>query len=194
MNTLHLIDTSLAIAFGVNFGLYSGSLINFACKHNDIKPYINGINSGEHIGCLAITEIGHGSNLKKLATTATYDIDTRTFCINSPTVESYKCWIGNAKNATHSVVLAKLILNEEEYGLHPFLVDLRNSGITIIDNGYKNGLNGVGNCIIIFNNVVIPEINLLGKFGFVDNGKYIIDEKYVRNNSRIRFGDLLSSY
>ena len=192
MNTLHLIDGSLAIAFGVNFGLYGGSLINFCSDHNDIDEYIDNINIGEHIGCLAITEVGHGSNLKKLSTTAIYNKETRSFSINTPNPESYKCWIGNAKYATHCVMLAKLIIGDNNYDLHPFLIDLHSPGITIVDNGYKNGLNGVGNCVMIFDNVVIPEINLLGKFGFVKNGEYIISDKY-RGNNRARFGDLLST-
>lgn len=192
MNTLHIIDTSLAIAFGVNFGLYGGSVINFSSEYNNINENIHKVNTGEHIGCLAITEIGHGSNLKKLSTTATYHLETRTFSINCPSSDSYKCWIGNAKFATHCVMLAKLIVGNDNYDLHPFLVDLRSPGVTIIDNGYKNGLNGVANCVIIFDNVIIPEINLLGKFGFVRNGVYLINEKY-RNNTRARFADLLST-
>ena len=192
MNTLHLIDTSLAIAFGVNFGLYGGSLINFSASNNNIKDNINKLNTGENIGCLAITEIAHGSNLKKLSTTATYNADTRTFCIDTPSIDSYKCWIGNAKYATHCVLLARLIFDETDYDLHPFLVDMHSPGITIIDNGLKNGLNGVGNCVIIFNNVVIPETHLLGKFGYIENNHYIIPDKY-KNNNRLRFGDLLST-
>jgi len=192
MNTLHLIDTSLAIAFGVHYGLYGGSLINFSSEYNDIDEYVRKLNTGEHIGCLAITEIGHGSNLKELSTTATYHLETRTFSINSTSPDSYKCWIGNAKFATHCIMLAKLIIDNNKYDLHPFIVDLSSPGVTIIDNGCKNGLNGVANCVIIFNNVVIPERNLLGKFGFIRDGQYLISDKY-RNNSRARFADLLST-
>lgn len=200
MNTLHIIDVSLAIAFGVNFGLYGGSLINFSCGENDVVEYIDKLNKGEHIGCLAITEIGHGSNIKKLSTTATYNLKTRTFTINTPDIDSYKCWIGNAKYATHCVVFAKLILKGKNYDLHPFLVNLKTEGVVIIDNGQKNGLNGVANCVLIFNNVMIPECNLLGKFGYIKDGVYNISDKYVIKtkegttiNTKLRFADLLST-
>lgn len=190
MNTLHLYDPSLAIAFGVNFGLFGGSLINFAGENNNLDEEIIKLNNGKIIGCLAITERGHGSNLKCLETVAIYDNNRQGFYIRTPTMSAIKTWIGNAQFATHAIVLAQLILNDKNYGLHPFLVML-NSNCKIISNGQKNGLNGVGNCFMIFN-TFIKENQLLGRYGYVKDGTYIIDEKY-KNNGKGRFADLLAT-
>jgi acyl-CoA oxidase len=87
MNTLHLYDASLAIKTGVNFGLFGGALLKYG-EPSQIKSYLTKLNRGEIFGCLAITEIGHGSNLKGLETTATYDPSRDGFIINSPTTLS----------------------------------------------------------------------------------------------------------
>ena len=63
--------------------------------------------------------MGHGSNVAKVETTATYDHSTREFIINSPTATSAKWWIGAAaKNANKSVFFAQLFLGEENKGVH----------------------------------------------------------------------------
>jgi acyl-CoA oxidase len=79
------------------------------------------------LGAYAQTELGHGSNLAALETTATYLPGSQEFEIHSPTLTSTKWWIGaSGLFATHAIVQAQLILPAgKAIGPHLFLVQLR---------------------------------------------------------------------
>lgn len=173
-------DLSLAIKFGVHFGLFGGSVASLGTqKHHD--KYLKSIANLELMGCFAMTEMHHGSNVKALQTTAIYQPDDETFIINTPTQNDRKTYIGNAAlHATMASVFAQLIVGEEEHGVHAFLVPIRDEqgntlpGITIGDNGHKMGLNGVDNGTLHFNQIKIPKENLLNQFGDIDEaGNYV---------------------
>lgn len=69
--------------------------------------------AGEYkiIGCYAQTELGHGSNVRGLETTATWNPDDKTFTLHSPTLTASKWWIGSlGRTANHAVVMAQLII------------------------------------------------------------------------------------
>jgi acyl-CoA oxidase len=69
------------------------------------------------IGCYAQTELGHGSNVAMLETTATFDANTDQFVINSPTITSTKYWPGDlGRFCSHAVVMARLIVGKRDYG------------------------------------------------------------------------------
>ncbi|KDQ11213.1 hypothetical protein BOTBODRAFT_177465 [Botryobasidium botryosum FD-172 SS1] len=146
-----------------------------------------GSRSAHHaiIGCYAQTELGHGSNVNKLETTATYLPNSQEFEIHSPTFTSAKWWIGGlAKTATHAVVQAQLILpGEKNVGPHLFIVQLRSletheplQGISLGDIGPKafNGFSAVDNGFATFDHVRIPRSAMLSKFAQVTpEGKYV---------------------
>ena len=111
-----------------------------------------------------MTELGHGSNVAGLETTATLDPTTDEFIINTPTNTATKWFIGGAaESATHSTVFANLIINGKKYGVKPFVVPLRDPksfklypGVDIGDCGAKMGRNGIDNGWMTFSNVRIP--------------------------------------
>ncbi|OCH87691.1 acyl-CoA oxidase [Obba rivulosa] len=137
------------------------------------------------LGCYLQTELGHGTNVAALETTATYLPESKEFEIHSPTLSSTKWWIGAlGKTATHGVVQAKLILpSGEDVGPHLFFVQLRSledhrvlSGITIGDIGPKamHGFPGTDNGFARFDHIRIPRENMLSKFAQVtEDGRYV---------------------
>ncbi|KAJ9556155.1 hypothetical protein OSB04_010769 [Centaurea solstitialis] len=137
------------------------------------------------IGSYAQTELGHGSNVQGLETTATFDPQTDEFVIHSPTLTSSKWWPGGtAKVSTHAIVYARLILDGQFHGVHGFIVQLRNlenhtplPGITVGDIGMKFGngaYNTMDNGVIRFNHVHIPRNQMLMRVSQVTReGKFV---------------------
>jgi acyl-CoA oxidase len=67
--------------------------------------------------CYGQTEIGHGSNVAGLLTTATLDKETDEFVINTPCDAAAKFWPGDlGYHSTHAVVMARLLIGELDYG------------------------------------------------------------------------------
>ncbi|MDA0196459.1 MAG: acyl-CoA dehydrogenase [Bacteroidetes bacterium] len=179
METLSYHDLSLVIKFGVQFGLF-GMSIMFLGTEKHHRKYLSKAGSLELPGSFAMTETGHGSNVRDVETTATFDPSKNEFVINTPSDNARKDYIGNAaRHGRMATVFAQLITNDRNYGVHAFLVPMRNEngetllGIKIEDCGEKLGLNGVDNGRIWFNQVRIPAENMLDKFATVDkNGLY----------------------
>lgn len=133
------------------------------------------------LGCYAQTELGHGSNVRGLETTATYIPATDEFEIHSPTLSSIKWWPGAlARTANFGVVYARLILGGKDYGVHNFMVQLRDlethelqRGVTTGDIGPKIGFNNVDNGYCKFERVRIPREHMGMRFAMVTrDGKY----------------------
>jgi acyl-CoA oxidase len=180
--TIAYFDLSLLVKFGVHFGLFGGSVVQLGTrKHHEM--WLSKIASLELPGCFAMTETGHGSNVRDIQTLASYDVGTREFVIHTPARSAWKDYIGNAAlHARMATVFAQLEVNGEAHGVHAFLVPLRDEqgnvlpGITIEDDGRKIGLNGVDNGRIAFDSVRIPLDNMLNRFGDVSaDGKYTSD-------------------
>jgi acyl-CoA oxidase len=179
METLSYHDLSLVIKFGVQFGLW-GMSVMFLGTEKHYKKYLKAIGTLELPGCFAMTETNHGSNVKGIETTATYNHNSQTFTIHTPHAKAQKEYIGNAaKHGQMATVFAQLIIDGKNYGVNAFVVPLRDKngkvlkGITIGDCGQKMGLNGVDNGTIIFDHVVIPKADMLDRFASVnDNGEF----------------------
>ena len=84
------------------------------------------INNLEMFGAYAQTELGHGSNIRGIETTATLDMTTDEIVINTPTITATKYWPGDIGTFTsHAAVFANLIVGKNNYGFQAFLVPLR---------------------------------------------------------------------
>ncbi|AEF38816.1 Putative acyl-CoA oxidase [Hoyosella subflava DQS3-9A1] len=187
-------DLSLTVKAGVQWGLFGGAIENLGTEHHHEK-YIRPLMKLDLLGCYAMTESGHGSDVQHLETTATYDVDTQEFIINSPTPSSRKDYIGGAaQDATVAAVFAQLITEGESHGVHCFVVPIRDEnggdlpGVTTSDCGIKGGLPGVDNGRIVFDNVRIPRENLLNRYADVaPDGTY---RSEIENDSRRFFTTL----
>ncbi|KAF2864023.1 acyl-CoA oxidase [Piedraia hortae CBS 480.64] len=136
-----------------------------------------------YIGCYAQTELGHGSNVRGLETTATWNQEDKTFTIHSPSLTASKWWIGSlGRTANHAVVMAQLIVNGKNRGPHPFVVQIRDlethellENVYAGDIGPKFGYNTMDNGFLLFNKVKVPHISMLARFSSVapSSGEYI---------------------
>jgi acyl-CoA oxidase len=110
-------------------------------------------------GGYAQTELGHGSNIADLETTATLDMNTDEFVIHTPHIKATKFWPGGVGLVgTHSIVFARLIVDDNDYGIQPFMVQIRSledhmplPGIDVGDIGEKLGFNTIDNGFLSFN-------------------------------------------
>nr|CAD7263258.1 unnamed protein product [Timema shepardi] len=149
----------------------------------------------EIIGTYAQTELGHGTFIRGLETTAHYDPKTREFIINSPTLTSYKWWPGGlGQTANYAIVVAQLYTNGACQGIHPFIVQLRDEdthkpmqGIKIGEIGTKLGMNATNNGYLGFDKVRIPRENMLMK-----NAQVLEDGTYVKSPSdKLTYGTMM---
>ena len=171
-------DPSLQIKAGVQWGLFGCAVLHLGTKEHQDK-WLPGIMSLEIPGAFAMTEIGHGSDVASIGTTATYDADAQEFVINTPFKAAWKEFLGNAGvHGKAAVVFAQLITRGVNHGVHAFYVDIRDEngflpGVGGQDDGLKGGLNGIDNGRLHFTNVRIPRTNLLNRYGNVtEDGTY----------------------
>ena len=177
--TLAFHDLSLLIKFGVQFGLFGGSILMLGTERHH-RRYLADTGTLELPGCFAMTELGHGSNVYDIETEAHYRPESEEFEIVTPGESARKDYIGNA--ACHgrlATVFVQLFVRGERHGVHALLVPIRDQdgsvrdGVRIEDCGEKLGLNGVDNGRIWFDHVRVPRENLLNRFADVSSdGEY----------------------
>ena len=193
---LAMSDLSLMVKAGVLWGLFGGAVENLGTERHH-EAYVRPLITLDLLGCFAMTETGHGSDVQSLETTATYDPNTEEFVIHSPTASSRKDYIGGAaESATVAAVFAQLITQGENHGVHCIVVPIRDDegntapGVTITDCDYKGGLPGVDNGRIMFDHVRVPRENLLNRFADVEpDGSYLSE---IENPNR-RFFTMLGT-
>lgn len=177
--TLAYGDLSVVVKYGVQFGLFGGSVYQLGTrKHHE--RYLRRIATLDLPGCYAMTELGHGSNVRDIETLAIWDDVAEGFRIRTPHESACKEWIGNAAlHGQMATVFAQLEVGGERHGVHAFLVPIRTRdgepvpGVRIADSGPKIGLNGIDNGRLWFDDVVVARDALLDRFASVtEEGRY----------------------
>ncbi|MGV0624826.1 acyl-CoA dehydrogenase family protein [Mycolicibacter minnesotensis] len=176
---LAMSDLSLMVKAGVQWGLFGGAVENLGTERHH-RAYVAKIIDLDVLGCFAMTETGHGSDVQALETTATYDPAAGEFVIHTPTGTARKDYIGGAaETATVAAVFAQLITDGAGHGVHCFLVPIRDAhgndlpGVSTSDCHYKGGLPGVDNGRITFDHVRVPRDSLLNRYADVTpDGEY----------------------
>lgn len=193
--TLAFGDLSLLVKFGVQFGLFGGSIFHLGSEEH--RELLVDVASLRLVGCFAMSETGHGSNVADIETTARYDEATGEFVIHTPRESARKDWIGGAATyARMATVFAQLEVAGERHGVHAFLVNIRDesgatlAGVRAADSGHKMGLNGVDNGRLWFDHVRVPRSAMLDRFARVTaDGRY---ESEIPSPSR-RFFTMLGT-
>ena len=171
-------DPSMQIKSGVQWGLFGAAVMHLGTErhHERLLPDILSLKVP---GAFAMTETGHGSDVASIGTTATFDEFIDEFILHTPFRAAWKDYLGNAAtDGRAAVVFAQLITKGVNHGVHAFYVPIRDGkgflpGIGGEDDGIKGGLNGIDNGRLHFDSVRVPRVNLLNKYGDVDeNGDY----------------------
>ncbi|XP_053690483.1 probable peroxisomal acyl-coenzyme A oxidase 1 [Sabethes cyaneus] len=168
--------------FRLQFDMFIPALVGHANAEQQAKWLERALN-WQILGTYAQTELGHGTFLRGLETRATFDERTDELVLHSPTLTAYKWWPGAlGHTANYAVVMAQLYSKGKCFGVHPFMVQLRDEdshlplpGIDIGEIGDKIGYKGVNNGYLGFDNFRIPRTNMLMK-----NAQLLRDGTYVK--------------
>ncbi|KAH8651251.1 acyl-CoA dehydrogenase/oxidase C-terminal [Xylariales sp. PMI_506] len=163
--------------FGLTVVMFNKMLKNMATPQQQQK-WLRLAELGHINGAFVQTELGHGTFLRGIETTATFDVSRDCFILNSPTTTSTKYWPGAlGLSASHGIIMAKLITSGKDHGVHPFLLQLRDvksgdptPGVELGDVGPKPSHNQNDNGYAVFTNVPIPRENMLMAIAQVSRG------------------------
>lgn len=143
--------------------------------------WIKKLNNFDIIGCYAQTELGHGSDVASLKTTAIFDHKNDEFVLHTPSIDATKWWPGElGHTANYALVFARLLIPDEDgqtndYGIAPFMVQIRDldthrhmPGIKTGNLGPKFGYHSKDNGWMTLNHVRIPRSQLMQRITMVD--------------------------
>jgi isovaleryl-CoA dehydrogenase len=146
---------------GLSYGAHSNLCINQIRLHGtpeQKQKYLPKLISGEHVGALAMSEPGAGSDVVSMRTRADQRGDR--YMLNGS-----KMWITNGPDAETLVVYAKTDPAAGVRGITAFLIEKGMAGFRTAQKLDKLGMRGSNTCELIFEDCEVPEGNVLGKVG-----------------------------
>ena len=148
-------------AVGLSYGAHSNLCINQIRRNGtpeQKKKYLPRLITGEHVGALAMSEPGAGSDVVSMKLRADYN--KGKFTLNGT-----KMWITNGPDADTLVVYAKTDANAGPKGITAFLIEKGMKGFVTAQKLDKLGMRGSNTCELIFQDCEVPEANILGGMG-----------------------------
>ncbi|BBK43897.1 isovaleryl-CoA dehydrogenase [Allostella vacuolata] len=146
---------------GLSYGAHSNLCVNQINRNGteaQKRAYLPKLVSGEHIGALAMSEPGAGSDVVGMRTRAERKGDR--FVLNGG-----KMWITNGPDADVLVVYAKTDPEAGPRGITAFLVEKGMKGFSTAQKLDKLGMRGSNTCELVFEDCEVPAENLLGELG-----------------------------
>ncbi|XP_003742757.1 short-chain specific acyl-CoA dehydrogenase, mitochondrial [Galendromus occidentalis] len=148
---------STGVIMSVHNSLYISGVLKFGTEEQKRK-WVTPFSTGDRLGCFALTEPGVGSDAGGLSTSARVNGD-------SIVLNGTKAWITNVAEAEATLVFATNDRSKKHRGLSAYLVPIPTAGLDRPKKERKLGIRASSTGPIIFEDVVIPEENLLGKQG-----------------------------
>jgi isovaleryl-CoA dehydrogenase len=152
---------------GLSYGAHSNLCVNQVRRNGTLaqkRRYLPRLTSGEHVGALAMSEPGAGSDVVGMRTRAEKRGDR--FVLNGS-----KMWITNGPDADVLVVYAKTNPDAGPRGITAFLIEKGFSGFSTAQKLDKLGMRGSNTCELVFQDCEVPEENVLGR---VDDGVRVL--------------------
>lgn len=146
---------------GLSYGAHSNLCVNQIQKngsHEQRLKYLPKLCSGEHIGALAMSEPGAGSDVVSMKLRA--DKKGDMYVLNGN-----KMWITNGPDANVYVIYAKTDINGGSSGITAFLVERDSAGFSRAQKLDKLGMRGSNTCELVFEDCEVPAENILGHAG-----------------------------
>jgi isovaleryl-CoA dehydrogenase len=146
---------------GLSYGAHSNLCVNQIARNgNDAqkRKYLPKLISGEHVGSLAMSEPGSGSDVVSMKTKAVKKGDRYVLTGN-------KMWITNGPIAETLVVYAKTDPEAGPKGITAFLIEKGMKGFSTHQKLDKLGMRGSDTCELVFEECEVPEENVLGSVG-----------------------------
>jgi isovaleryl-CoA dehydrogenase len=146
---------------GLSYGAHSNLCVNQIHKngtHEQKLKYLPKLCSGEHVGALAMSEPGAGSDVVSMKLRA--DKKGDKYLLNGN-----KMWITNGPDADTYVVYAKTDTSAGSKGITAFIIERSFSGFSQAQKLDKLGMRGSNTCELVFQDCEVPVENILGEEG-----------------------------